>query len=327
MIEKEVQSIEYEVKPYPVLEYVDNYFKDRNIIDQDFYKKTSKYTCPKIPESIMSDKHYKFDFEDQAMWYKFSNRSDLILIDEISQNVLIDMSDLMQNYASNSESNKNAMKFSYIKFDREITEKLLRKCKEGKFKVNGVINMLMMIAVKDIYAQYGKELNEMNYMNSISLLQFFSKEDQKIMSTISYMATTMPISFKTDFTVDYMIDNFWSLAKEESNLLHNKLANNQQFKRFDWGNYTYCEEEAPYLFFSSNLGAYENKESCLIKIIDSIICQSDIRKPKLWCLTIAPVTIDNQLGLSFYWNNYSMNYLFVEMTKNVITKLMNIILD
>jgi hypothetical protein len=323
LIEKEVQSIEYEVKTYSVVDYADNIFKDKQILDKEFYEKTSKYTCPKLPKFVFDEPH-TFDPEDEEMWQRFSKRSDLFIMDEASKNLFMNVSDLMQNYASNSESNENAIKFSYFKFDREKTEKLLKKCKKGNFKVNGVINMLMMIAVKDIYAKYGEELNEMNYMNSISWRQFLSKEDQEKFSSFSYMACALPISFKTDFTVDYMIENFWSIAKEESNLLHQKIANNQQFKRFDWGSYAFRDEETPCLYFSSNLGAFHNTENGrLLKIVDSLNMQNDYLNSKTFCFSIVLLSIDNQLCWSFYYNRYANNFLFFEMAKKKIYQVLD----
>jgi hypothetical protein len=246
--------------PLHILDYVDNIYKDNKVIDQEFFAKTSDYKYPDLPPYLRKGDPRTDSDADTLLIQKFNEN-------ETSHSLLKDgqffmsIKDLIRNHSSSSTENLNATKVLRFVFSAEKTRKLLAKCKSDGLKLTGVLNMFVILAYKSMSNKYGHELKKAYYMNSISLRQFLPEEMRPYSNTFSYMANAMPISFslenyENNDSIEYYLNNFWKLAKLESNTLHKKIANNQQYIRWDWTKVNRGEDQMRFYYYLSNIGSY-----------------------------------------------------------------------
>jgi len=66
----------------------------------------------------------------------------------------------------------------FFEVEARLTEALMQRCRMCKLKMNGCVNMLVIIALKVAYGKYGVcGLEKVVYFNSISLRNYLSSEE------------------------------------------------------------------------------------------------------------------------------------------------------
>jgi hypothetical protein len=239
---------------------VDNIYKDKKVIDQEFFAKTSDYKYPDLPPYLRKSDPRTDSDADTLLMQKFNENETSYSLFKDGQ-FFMSIKDLIKNHSASSFGNQNATKVLRFSFSPEKTRKLLAKCKLEGLKLTGALNMFVFLAYKTLSNKYGHELKKMFYMNSISLRQFLPEEMRPNAETLSYMANALPITFSLENddnneSIEYYLDNFWKLAKLESETLHKKIANNQQYIRWDWTKVNRGENQMRFYYYLSNIGAY-----------------------------------------------------------------------
>jgi hypothetical protein len=335
MLEDEAFSFESGYsEPYPILEYVDNIFRDRKVIDQEFFAKTADYKYPDLP-SHLKKSHTKTDSEtDQRLFHKF-NQDDQYFIKKDEKECFMSIKELIKNHSSSSFDNLNATKLMTFSFEPEKVKKYLAKCKSEGLKLTGALNMLLILTFKSLSKKYNSELNRIYYMNSISLRQFLAEDIRRKAASFSYMANAMPIYFDlnqkdSNESIEYYLANFWRLAKLESNTLHQKIANNQQFIRWDWTKVNRGENQMRFYYYLSNIGAYTwpTGSNSLIELKGSYMTLN-LKKmySTIFEFAASTVSINDTLYWSFLYHFSANDYDMMDELKETLIDLSDKIAD
>ncbi len=322
MIDNAGCSIDTKVESKPVLDYVDIIFKDEEIVEMDFFQKTYNYKYPKCPAYYETEPSFSMNERDQAFQKKITTKYGPLDLTGSNGQVMIDFDQMIKNQCTISPENQNGGKLMNLVFDSDKVEKLLKKCKADNLKLTGAINLLMVLAFKIVNERNNHYLKRFHYMNSISLRQFLPEPIKSKAASFSYMANVVPVAFDLEEQpIEYFLDNFWSLAKLESNTLHQKIANNQQFVRWDWTKLKLGEDELACSYYLSNIGAY--KTHGVLKIIDlkeSYMTLNINKKEKnSHDFLVSTVSINNTLCWSFMYHSTSYG--------STIEEIRNLILD
>jgi hypothetical protein len=327
ILEKQALSLKSDpAEPYPILDYVDNIFKEKKVLDQEFFSNTADYKYPEMPPYLKKSSPKTDSDSDQSLLDKYIKNKKYILLKDESER-FISICELIKNHSSSSPDNTNATKLITFCFGPEKVRKYLAKCKSEGLKLTGALNMLLILAFKVLSNKYNAELDRVYFMNSISLRQFLPEEIRSKAATFSYMANAMPIYFDLDQaepnnSIEYYLENFWRLAKLESNTLHQKIANNQQFIRWDWAKVNRTDNQMLFYFFLSNIGAYtwpSNDSSSLFDFKDSYMTlnlkKMDNAKFELEANT---VSINDTLYWSFLYHLSANDYTIMDELKQTL---------
>jgi hypothetical protein len=188
--------------------------------------------------------------------------------------------------------------------------------------------MLLVLAFKIINEKHGNKLSRFAYMNSISLRQFLPAEVREKAATFSYMANVVPTWFDLeDRPIEYLLANFWSMAKLESNTLHQKIANNQQFVRWNWLKSKPDKDEIMNSHYLSNIGAYRATFNFL-DLAESYMTLNIYKKTSnSYDFLVSNVSINNRLSWSFYYHMDSFTPAIVREIKDLVVSLSDLILE
>jgi hypothetical protein len=139
-------------------------------------------------------------------------------------------------------SKNNYSKFKTISFD---ARKLVSKCKEKKCKVTSCLNLISVLALKDLYLKYGNEEEKqrsISYGNVISVRNFTDNDAVKIKDNMGIYIMNIMNKYRAQqqgsrFTSE---DIFWSLVQSDSEFMMHKIQSGKIFQtpRFEEENFT-----------------------------------------------------------------------------------------
>jgi hypothetical protein len=249
----------------------------------------------------------------------------------------ISIGELIRKHSTWSAESDSALGMVRWKFDEHKVKKMLEKCKQTGMKLTGALNMLLIIAFQTMHERCHTKLEEISYMNSVSLRQFLPDNLKPNSATFSYMANFVPVVFdlrngENDTSVEYLLRNFWTLAKEESNTLHKKISNNQQYRRFLWKNNKIEENQLPFYFYLSNIGGFSQGCDDAIQIQESYMNMdrrknvANFRISAYFALT-SVVSINNVLCWSWCYNTTTYERETIEELSRIILELSDKILE
>jgi hypothetical protein len=328
IIDKTANSIDIKLESKPVIDYVDVIFKDEKIVNQEFFEKTYAYKFPKILPFYETEPNLSGREADKKSLNEFLSKHGPLFLTTNNKTLLSTFEEMVNQHCSLSSDNNNGGNLDTLVFESDKVEKLLKKCKADNFKLTGVINMLLVLAFKIINEKHGNKLSRFAYMNSISLRQFLPAEVREKAATFSYMANVVPTWFDLEEKpIEYLLANFWSMAKLESNTLHQKIANNQQFVRWNRLKYRPNKDELSCIYYLSNIGAYMKT----LNFIDLTESYMTLRYNKSSCNTydlhVSCMSINNRLCWSFYYHMDSFDPAFLSQLKQLIVSLSDSILE
>jgi hypothetical protein len=132
---------------------------------------------------------------------------------------------------------KNYSKCKYVLTDKKIMDSLCLKCKQNNIKMNACLNMILVLCNKMLYEKYEIKRDTISYFNSISLRQFLDEGENERAHKYCYLVSGLPKLFelKSDQTgMDHYVENFWRMAKLESDTFHERIAKKEHFISWKW---------------------------------------------------------------------------------------------
>lgn len=230
-------------------------------------------------------------------------------------------------------SARNPSKIKPFYMSKSLSTNLMKKCKEENIKLNGCLNMILILALKRLYEQHNLTLNKIVYYNSISLRQFLKKDEITKHLTFNYMANSIGKKFNLEEqSLNDCIKKFWELARLESDNFHKRIDKNEHYNRCNWSAMsTGSHDKMLYHYMFSNLGLIDVsilKNSAFIEIKECYkstnISSSDSDEGLLFASTI---TIDGKIFWSIVYDIFFINEekidLFVENIFFVLNKILN----
>jgi hypothetical protein len=296
-------------------EYYDNKLEDEFLLKKHHPRKPPFFK-PSNKGSRQSD-HFDSDKDtfDEVIKNKF-------IIDRITNQKYSSLKDLIQ--FSETEKCNRFKTFSIADTEFGV---FLAKCKEKQVKVNGALNFLIIITLKELYNKHQEPLEELIYINSIELRPYLKNRLPKQKHTFNYMANSIFNSFEfnredSGNEKSYLIENFWQLAREESKSLHLKrIQNNYQFIQHSASNFLYLKEnEMSSHYFLTNLGSLPTQTesgSNLFKISEYYGFLNYIFSP--FYFTVA--TLEGTLFISMMCDHSYVKFDLMEQFKEIYERL------
>ena len=304
---------------YNILPAVENRFQFRNDGKINF-------NFPKVP-SFVNAKDAKHQSITDDYYYKNIDSSHLDGFIKTTKN---------ENYISIKELIKSSImnnsKFKFLKFDKSLIEPIIKKSKSKGVKMNGCINMILIIAHKLLYESYGVQINQINYYNSISFRQYLDKEEEKEAQKFSYLVSGLPKYYDFDIPdqcgFDYYMNNFWSMAKLESDSFHERLNQKEHYISWVWNDFKYEPSNMWYEFFCANLGSLPSSANSdyaksLIRVNEFYELMRIDESSKDSISTSVTCSLENNLLLVMMYNSFFISKKHIESLSNTVSKILD----
>lgn len=216
--------------------------------------------------------------------------------------------------------------------NKEMLDKLLKKCKQNDTKLTGCMHLVAILAARQLYTHYKTSqeyLNKIQYHFIANLRPFFNPPLSNII--MGYFAVVFNGVFDTD--VDF--DNFWIHAKNESDMIHLKIKNNEHFENakhdgllLDEINSGKIYKNTCVHFALSNLGVMNTQinENRMVNIEEHYFGTSCQRDRWSAYLFHGLTTVNNQLCWSITYNPEFIREEIAERIRALIENILNEIL-
>ena len=215
--------------------------------------------------------------------------------------------------------------------NEDTLSKLIVKCQHNNLKLNGCINMILLIALKMTYAKYTRfELEKIIYFNSISLRNYVAHEERSRFQTLGYMSNSIYKEFAATDSVDLLLSNFWENAMQESNEMHTRFENNEQFYRSKWlepGN-----DELHFHYFLSNLGvkkasmSSEAHHESLIHVAEHYKVSNLFERKFKGIFFGSMTTVNNKMFWSLLFSTKTVNLEFATFFEKSVLDILKLII-
>ena len=220
---------------------------------------------------------------------------------------------------------------SYFTVNEHTLSKLIVKCQHNNLKLNGCINMILLIALKMSYAKYTRlELEKVIYFNSISLRNFVAHEEKNRFHTLGYMSNSIYKEFEVTESVDSLLSNFWENAMQESNEMHSRFENNEQFYRSKW--LEPGKDELDFHYFLSNLGvkkpsiSSEVHHESLIHVAEHYKVSNLFERKFKGIFFGSMTTINNKMFWSLLFSTKATNLEFANFFEKSVLEILKLII-
>ena len=228
----------------------------------------------------------------------------------------------------------NNTKFKFIKYEREKFAPIAQQCKKLNIKLNGCLNMILVIAHKLLYDKYetSENISKIHYFNSVSLRKYLNKEKdaQKFCYLVANLFKTH--EFNSDQKCfDSYLRGFWHDAKIESDNFHKRLNDREYLINWKWSDCKVNHNEMCFDYFCANLGSLPSSSSLVngqtqIQVLESFDVMNISADSRDGLMSVITSTIDNNLFWSIMFNSHfitdeCMNF-FCDSIKNIMDHLM-----
>ena len=153
-------------------------------------------------------------------------------------------------------SKRNYSKFHTIMFD---ASKLVNKCKEKKCKITSCLNMISVLALKDLYLKYGNDEEKqrsITYGNVISVRDFTDNDAVKIKDNMGIYIMNMMNKYSSERNGSQSIssERFWNLVQSDSEFITKNIQSGNIFSTPSFEEENFTNKEAFYDLFMTNIG-------------------------------------------------------------------------
>jgi hypothetical protein len=143
---------------------------------------------------------------------------------------------------------------------------LIKKCKQWDCKITSCLNIISIMALKDLYIEYGNEEEKqrsISYGNVISVRNFLEDESVRIKENMGMYIMNMMNKYKGSKNGSELIsnENFWSLVKNDSDFMMENIKNGKIFQTPYFEEENFINDDAFLDLFMTNVGFIPNSYS------------------------------------------------------------------
>jgi len=209
-------------------------------------------------------------------------------------------------------SKRNYSKFENIKLD---ATRIVNKCKEKNCKITSCLNIIGVLALKDLYLKYGNDTEKqraITYGNVISVRSFIDSDAAKIKENMGLYIMNIMNKLKTEQNSSQSVshENFWSWVQLDSQYLMRNIQSGKIFQTPHFENDKNLELPFYDLFFT-NVGNIEPETSILSHQNITFSIAGGLLNIEDYLLYIVAYSIDNSLFIQLFYNSHYVQDKFV----------------